>query len=41
MSWSAAEYLFLVLVKNKALLPPEALFVLRCALLLSHCCCAR
>lgn len=30
MSWSASEYLYMVLVKNRALLPPEALFVLRC-----------
>jgi inositol oxygenase len=29
MSWSAAEYLYLVLVLNQTCLPPEALFVLR------------
>ncbi len=37
MSWSAAEYLYMVLLKNKAALPPEALFVVRyhrCAVLL-------
>ncbi|GAB4821790.1 hypothetical protein N2152v2_008836 [Parachlorella kessleri] len=37
MSWSAAEYLYMVLLKNKVQLPPEALFVIRyhrCAVLL-------
>lgn len=29
MSWSAAEYLYMVLIKNKTLLPPEALFLIR------------
>jgi inositol oxygenase len=29
MSWSAAEYLYLVLIKNRTVLPPEALFVVR------------
>lgn len=37
MSWSAAEYLYMVLVRNKVRLPPEALFLIRyqrCAVLL-------
>ena len=29
MSWSAAEYLYMVLAINRTRLPPEALFVLR------------
>jgi Myo-inositol oxygenase len=29
MSWSAAEYLYMVLQLNKTNLPPEALFLVR------------
>ena len=29
MSWSGAEYLYMVLARNRTLLPPEALFLIR------------
>jgi hypothetical protein len=29
MSWSAAEYLYLMLLLNETSLPPEALFLVR------------
>ena len=29
MSWSAAEYLYMLLLMNQTLLPPEALFIIR------------
>ena len=29
MSWSAAEYLYMLLLLNRTLLPPQALFVIR------------
>ena len=31
MSWSAPEYLYLVMVLNQVQLPEDALFVIRCA----------